>query len=74
MDVGTVTYPGDAFQADGFKFGAATVTASASFQRKAGEGRSVVIAIDTDAGRSLTVYVSPTGRSVRVFLGHEELT
>ena len=59
---------------DGFRFGAAEVVAAMSVEPRVGRGKYVVIQIRTDAGRSLDVYVSPKGRSVRVFLGHEELT
>lgn len=59
---------------EGFRFGAANVYASTSLGRESGPGRSVVIALDTDAGRHLTIHVSPTGRSVRVWLGEQELT
>lgn len=46
----------------GFTFGAAEVERSASF-----DDGSVAITVKTEAGRSVRVYVSPKGRSVRVF-------
>jgi len=61
-------------QPDGFEFGPAKVTALAAIERRPGTGRSVVIEVRTKAGRTLEIYVSPTGRSVRVFQGTQELT
>lgn len=65
---------GNGIGLDGFVFGPATVEARAAIERRTGEGRTVVIRITTEAGRTLDVYVSPKGRSVRVFQGGTELT
>lgn len=52
----------------GFRFGAAHVEATASVRRSAAEaGEHTVTTITTAGGVKLEVYVSPTGRSVRVF-------
>lgn len=37
------------------------------------EGRGRVVTIKTDAGKSIEVYVSEGGRSIRVFKGSQEL-
>lgn len=56
----------------GFRWGPLIVQRTASLHRgKQGEWR--VLTLKTDAGRTLDVYVSPTGRSVRVFDRGEEL-
>lgn len=45
----------------GFRFGAMVVEATASI------GETSVITVTTDAGLSIDIYCSPTGRSLRVF-------
>jgi hypothetical protein len=50
----------------GFAWGPLSVTRVTTLRGTA------VIDIDTDAGKRLTVYVSPTGRSVRVFSQGQE--
>lgn len=45
----------------GFAWGPMSVT------RVAENKGTVVLDINTDAGKRITIYVSPTGRSVRVF-------
>jgi hypothetical protein len=35
---------------------------------------AVVIQVSTTAGRSVEIYVSPQGRSLRVFQGGQEMT
>ena len=52
----------------GFRFGAAVVYRCAELP----EGR-VVIGVKPDEGEELSIYVSRTGRSVRVFRGGVEL-
>lgn len=51
----------------GFKFGAATVERMFSHR-----GR-VCVAVTTDTGQRVEIYVSPTGRSLRVFRGRKEM-
>lgn len=51
----------------GFQFGAMTVEATTSIRRRENEGPHTVITIRTEAGVELSVYCSPTGRSLRVF-------
>lgn len=58
----------------GFVFGSAKVTALTSMERRAGSGEHVVIRVETGGNRCVDIYVSPTGRSVRVFSGGKELT
>ena len=52
----------------GFEFGAARVTRMAHI-----EGRYHVIALDTPF-KNVQLAVSPTGRSVRIWIDHEEVT
>lgn len=52
----------------GFQWGPALVE-----RRMAVEGR-VCVSVTTDTGRRVDVYVSRTGRSVRVFENGQELT
>lgn len=54
----------------GFRWGPLVVTRWATFPGKNGE--SHVLAVETDAGKRINIYVSPTGRSVRVFSGNKE--
>lgn len=54
----------------GFQFGEATVTALAAIDR--GRGTYVVIGLRTQH-RSLEIYISPKGKSVRAFLDRREL-
>ena len=51
----------------GFTWGGAVVTRLAEFDG------TVVIGVSTEAGESVAVYVSPAGRSVRVFQDGKEL-
>lgn len=50
----------------GFVFGAAEITRAAIFPS------GTVVNVKTACGRSIDIYVSPTGRSLRVFSGNEE--
>lgn len=52
----------------GFEFGAARVTRVAHQ-----EGRYHVIGLDTPY-RHLQIAISPTGRSVRIWIDHQEVT
>jgi hypothetical protein len=52
----------------GFRFGAAEVRRSYSMD----DGR-VVVSVTPDQGQPLDIYISPTGRSVRVFRKGVEL-
>ena len=56
----------------GFRWGPVRVERFASFPRD-GDKISRCIGITSDTGQVLHVYVSPTGRSVRVFRGGREL-
>lgn len=56
----------------GFRFGPALVEALAAIERRPGEGRYVVVQLNTDVHR-LEISVSPQGRSVRAFLDGREL-
>lgn len=52
----------------GFRFGAARVEATASVRRRAADaGEHTIVTVTTDGGVKLDVYISPTGRSVRVY-------
>lgn len=52
----------------GFWWGAALVERVACIRRKRNDVEDhVILGITTDAGVKLEVYISPTGRSVRVF-------
>ena len=59
----------------GFEYGAATVERIMSYERGKGKGRWVVIGIKPtgDEKHSVEVYVSPKGRSVRIFCNGKEL-
>lgn len=50
----------------GFVFGAAEVLRSAIFPS------ATVITVKTTTGKSIDIYVTPTGRSLRVFSGGRE--
>jgi hypothetical protein len=52
----------------GFRFGAALVERCMELP-----DNRVIITVKTDSGRSIDIYVSRTGRSLRVFEGHKEL-
>lgn len=56
----------------GFEFGPALVEALSSIEWRPGRGEHVVVGVKTPF-RDLNIYVSPTGRSVRVFYGHKEM-
>lgn len=56
----------------GFEWGPVTVTRLASFSPKAGRGRYYMVEVRS-VHHTLTIHVSPTGRSVRVFKGGKEL-
>lgn len=49
----------------GFGWGPAEITRCASIKRSNGLYR--IVNVSTEAGASLNVYISPTGRSLRVF-------
>lgn len=51
----------------GFKFGSVTVERATSMS----DGTTVLI-LTPDAGKRLEIYISPTGRSMRVFRDHKE--
>ena len=51
----------------GFRFGAARFECTIELP----DGR-VVVTVTTDTGRKLDIYVSRTGRSLRVFGDHKE--
>jgi hypothetical protein len=55
----------------GFTWGPMEVVPAAGFHRRDGIYR--VVTITTTAGRQLDIYVSPTGRSVRVFRKGKEM-
>ena len=56
----------------GFKWGPAEVSLLAHFRK--GEKRETrVFRVETDAGQKIEIYVSRTGRSLRVFRDGEEL-
>ena len=57
----------------GFRWGPIKVIRYAAFQRPKGE-LCRVIGIESDAAPTLHIYVSPTGRSVRVYRNGKELT
>lgn len=57
----------------GFTWGPMEVTRITSFSRGKNRGTSRILELNTDAGRKLQIYVSPTGRSVRVWRDGEEL-
>lgn len=56
----------------GFRWGPIVVARWASFDR--GNGHTRVLGITSDRGPKVHVYVSPTGRSVRVYRDGKELT
>lgn len=56
----------------GFRWGPLVVQRVATFPGKNGE--SHVLAVETDAGTRIDIYVSPTGQSVRVFSENKEWT
>lgn len=56
----------------GFRWGPLVVQRVATFPRKNGEDH--VLRVKTDAGKQIDIYVSPTGRSVRVFSHGKEWT
>lgn len=49
----------------GFRWGPLVVERVATYPAKNGDYR--VIRVRTDAGKRIDIYVSPTGRSVRVY-------
>lgn len=55
----------------GFRWGPLCVERTAKVDRGSGDCR--VLTLYTDAGQKLTVYVSPAGRSLRVFRDGKEL-
>lgn len=57
----------------GFRWGPVVVQRYAEFQRPKGE-LCRVLGIESDAAPTLHIYVSPTGRSVRVYRNGKELT
>lgn len=63
---------GDRLTQHGFTWGPMLVERWASFPRSS-RGKTRVIGIRTPGGHVLNVYVSPTGRSVRVFRDGKEL-
>lgn len=56
----------------GFRWGPVEVTRIGSWVRRRGRGATVVL--EVKAGKTkLDIYVSPTGRSVRVYKGNREV-
>jgi hypothetical protein len=43
-------------------------------RRRMSHNGRVVLTVETDTGQSIDVYVSRTGRSLRVFKNHKELS
>ena len=64
---------GDGLTQYGFRWGPFEVQRTASAERRTGEGKTRVISVVTDTGHLLEAYISPRGRSVRVWLDHREL-
>lgn len=64
---------GDCRTQYGFRWGPFEVQRTISAERRPGRGSTRVISIVTDAGHLLEAYISPTGRSVRVWYDHVEL-
>ena len=56
----------------GFKWGAALVQRMTSLTDRKGVVNRVVIGITTDSGKHIDVYVSGSGRSLRVFSDGKE--
>lgn len=56
---------------EGFTWGPMEVYPAAGFHRR--DGITRVVTLETTAGVKLDLYVSPTGRSVRVFKKGKEL-
>jgi hypothetical protein len=56
----------------GFRWGPMVVKRMATLPRRTGEDH--VLRVATDAGKHIDVYVSPTGRSLRVFSDGKEWT
>jgi hypothetical protein len=52
----------------GFRWGSVTVERIASVERRPGEGKSHIVHVN-----DVHIYISPTGRSVRVFRRGVEL-
>ena len=57
----------------GFKWGPAEVTRLAQF-RTGEKSETRALRVRTDAGKEIEIYISRTGRSLRVFSGGKELT
>lgn len=57
----------------GFKWGQIEVARLASFVRREGKGATRILRVKTEAGKEIEIYVSPTGRSLRVFRDGKEL-
>lgn len=57
----------------GFTWGPIKVTRVTQVERRRGAGNTRVLQVLTATGVTLNIYVSPTGRSVRVFRGGKEL-
>lgn len=55
----------------GFRWGPVVVQRTASYDRGSGECR--ILRVIPDVGPPIELYISPTGRSVRVFRDHVEL-
>lgn len=56
----------------GFQWGPADVSRSTAFEHRPGEGLSRSLRVSTPYA-DLNIYISPTGRSVRVFRAGKEL-
>ncbi len=64
---------GDRVDAYGFTWGPARVERLMAFRRRTGLAR--VLRVSTAfPGQDIEIYISPSGRSVRVFRGAQELT
>lgn len=58
----------------GFRWGQVLVERLASIHRRKGDRCSwKIIRITPDTGKTVEVYISPTGRSIRIYKGHREL-
>lgn len=69
-DLNATTFAEDRY---GFRWGPLVVQRGAEFERQ-DNGPHRVLRLIPDSGPRLDIYVSPTGRSVRVFRDGKELT
>lgn len=58
----------------GFRWGQVLVERLASIHRRKDDAHSwKIIRITPDTGKTVEVYISPTGRSIRIYKGHKEM-